>query len=131
MWRPLSDKTVQLRENAAANKRTIPKYAAAILATTFFIVVLFVIAYFDQQFGLAAIQAKANRPYSLQSASAPALIAIFGVTVFYMYFLFVKNRRVPVVYVCYDCQEAFQAQTTCPACHSSRVADIRHAEWIE
>lgn len=131
MWRPLSNERAKLRESAAANERTFPKFVAAFFATIIFIAALFGIAYLDQRFGSRSSMSRSDAPYSLQNASMPALLSIFGATVMFMYFLFVKNRRAPVIYICYDCQEAFHAQTTCPACKSSRVADIRNAEWVE
>jgi len=133
MWHALPKEVIQQRTNeiAAVKRRELPKSVAAIIATLLFIGGLFAIAYLDQQFGPRAVEIKTDQPYSLQNASLPALISVFGATVIYMYFLFVKNRRVPVVYVCFDCQEAFHAQTTCPECQSARVSDIRLAEWVK
>ncbi len=133
MWQSLPKEVIQQRtkEITTAKRRELPKSVAAIIATLLFIGGLFAIAYLDQHFGPRGVEIKTDQPYSLLNASLPALIAIFGATVIYMYFLFVKNRRVPVVYVCFDCQEAFHAQATCPECNSTHVSDIRLAEWVE
>ena len=74
---------------------------------------------------------KPGESFNLHNASALSLMAVFIATIAFMYFLLVKNRKPPVIFICYDCQEPFHVQPVCPACGSSNVSDIRFAEWKE
>ncbi len=107
----------------------IPKIVRSIMATAVYAAVLYGISWLN---GLGqADKIKPGESFNLHNASALSLVAVFIATIAFMYFLLVKNRKPPVIFICYDCQEPFHAQAACPACGSTNVSDIRLAEWIE
>lgn len=130
MWRRLPESAAQEIAGFIAKKPLLPRPLLALLATFLFIGAIAGILFLNNVLQTGAGKAPAQ-PFSLQNASLTSLIAIFAVTALFMYFLMVKNRKRPVVFVCYDCEEAFHAAAVCPACQSGNVSDIRFAEWIE
>jgi hypothetical protein len=131
MWYRLPDNIIQERTAILQKKKGIPKTIRAILATAVFAAVLYGISFLNEVLQRNTGKNNPGQSFSLQNASVPALIAIFLATAIFMYFLLVKNRKAPIIFICYDCQEPFHAQAACPACGSSNVSDIRFAEWVE
>lgn len=129
MWHRLPDDIIQERVNALETKRGVPRVAQSIIATAVFLAVLFGISYLNGL--LQGDKIKPGESFKLHNASALSLMAVFIATIAFMYFLLVKNRKPPVIFICYDCQEPFHARPSCPACGSANVSDIRFAEWIE
>lgn len=129
MWHRLPDDVIQERPNLPGKKPGVPRIVQSILATALFVAVLFGIAFLNGV--LQGDKIKPGESFNLQNASALSLMAVFVATIAFMYFLLVKNRKPPAIYICYDCQEPFHAQATCPACGSKNISDIRFAEWIE
>ena len=129
MWRSLPGDVIEERTRLIAARKTIPRLAASAIATAAFVAVLYGISILNSWIQGAKI--KPGEPFNLHNASALSLMAVFVATIAYMYFLLVKNRKPPVIFICFDCQEPFHAQPQCPACGSSHVSDIRFAEWIE
>ncbi|MBX3722721.1 MAG: hypothetical protein KF713_12840 [Turneriella sp.] len=127
MWRRLPEAVVAERAAIIARENKIPKLARALIATFVFAATLYGISYLDALWQRRPAAAEFN----LQNASLPALLAVFAATAAFMYFLIVKNRKTPVIFICYSCEEAFHAAPTCPACSGTDVSDIRFAEWIE
>ncbi len=123
MWRRLPEDIVQERSKAFAQKKGLPRTARGILAALLFVAVLSGISYLND--------VSSGKSFNLHQAPAWALICVFIATVLFMYFLLVKNRKPPVIFICYDCQEPFHAQPKCPACNSANISDIRFAEWVE
>jgi hypothetical protein len=124
MWRRLPDNIIQERTEAFERNKGMPRIARGIFATLLFTAVLYGISHLNNS-------DKAGQTFNLQNASVLSLISIFIATVLFMYFLLVKNRKPPVIFICYDCQEPFHVRETCPACNSTNISDIRFAEWIE
>lgn len=129
MWHKLPDDIVREKAKTFERKPKIPRLVQTILGTAVFLALLFAIAWLDETMGWR--KEKQAQGFSLHNASAIALGLVFIVTVLFMYFLLVKNRKTPVIYVCFDCEEAFHARPTCPVCQGTNVSDIRLAEWKE
>ena len=127
MWRRLPEDV--MRDRAALiekQKQAPPRWLQALIAVVVYAAVVCGILYLNHK-----IKGSADFSLSLQNASLTTLIAVFIATAAFMYFLMVKSRKAPVIFICYDCDEAFHIATTCPACNSGNVSDIRFAEWIE
>jgi hypothetical protein len=129
MWRKLPEDAIQQRAKDIEKKPRIPRLIQSAIATVIFVTVLYGISYLNGV--LQGDKIKPGQSFNLQNASALSLLAVFVATIGFMYFLLVKNRKRPVIFICYDCEEPFHAQPTCPACGSANVSDIRFAEWIE
>lgn len=127
MWHRLPDTIIAERTAAIKHGNKIPKFVRALIATVIFGAALYGISYLDALWQ----RRPAAMVFNLQNASLPALLAVFAATAAFMYFLIVKNRKVPVIFICYSCEEAFHAAPTCPACSGTDVSDIRFAEWKE
>lgn len=131
MWHRLPEDIIREKSKHFEKPPKIPRIVQTVFGTVIFLALLFAIAYFDKALGWRTGSDKPGQGFSLHNASAAALVSVFVVTAFFMYFLLVRNRKTPVIYVCFDCEEPFHAQATCPACQSSNVIDIRLAEWRE
>jgi|GEM_PF-3396718 len=130
MWRKIPDGVIQeIAHDIKEKKPGLPRTVQSIIATLVFMAVLYGIAHLNAI--LQADKIKPGESFNLHNASAFSLMAVFIATIAFMYFLLVKNRKPPVIFICYDCQEPFHAQPTCPACGSANVSDIRFAEWTE
>jgi hypothetical protein len=131
MWHRRPDTKLQEQEILAGQKKGIPRFMQAILAVLIYVAVLVGISYLNGFFPGPVSPEKQGLAFKLENASALTLVAVLIATVFFMYFLLVKNRKPLVIFICFDCQEPFHAQPSCPACGSANVSDIRLAEWIE
>lgn len=129
MWHKLPDNILREKLASLEQKPKIPRLLQTALAMAVFFGLLCAVAWLDEAMGWR--KGKQVNGFSLHNASAVALVLVFIVTAFFMYFLLVKNRKVPVIYICFDCSEAFHAQPSCPACSSTNVSDIRLVEWRE
>lgn len=129
MWHRLPDDIIQERTKLLEKKQGLPRIVQSIIATAIFVAVLFGISYLNGL--MQGDKIKPGENFNLHNASALSLMAVFIATIAFMYFLLVKNRKPPVIFICYDCQEPFHAQPTCSACGSANVSDIRFAEWTE
>lgn len=118
-----------MRDRAALvekQKQAPPRWLQALIAVVVYAAVLWGILYLNH-----ILKGNQDFSLSLHNASVTTLIAVFAATAVFMYFLMVKSRRAPVIFVCYDCNEAFHAAAACPACGSVNISDIRFVEWIE
>lgn len=127
MWRRLPEDVIRDRTALIQKqKQALPRWVQAFIAVMVYAAVLCGILFLNHK-----IKGSGDFSLSLQNASLTTLIAVFVATAAFMYFLMVKSRKAPVIFICYDCDEAFHIAETCPACHSSNVSDIRFAEWTE
>lgn len=127
MWRRLPEEIVRERTVLIEKqKQAPPRWLQALIALAVYAAVLFGILYWNH-----ILKGNADFSLNLQNASLTTLIAVFAATAVFMYFLMVKSRKAPVIFICYDCDEAFHAAASCPACNSANVSDIRFVEWLE
>jgi succinate dehydrogenase hydrophobic anchor subunit len=115
MWHKLPENIIQERIQGFEKKPGIPKLVQNILGTALFLIAVYGISVLDNSLALSRGKDSQPQGFSLQNASAVALVLIFITTAFFMYFLLVKNRKTPVIYVCMDCEEPFHAEPACPA----------------
>lgn len=126
MWRRLPDNIIHERTALIEKqKKSLPRWAQALIAFAVYVAALAGILY------LNSIAQKTEFSFSLQNASVTTLVAVFAATAAFMYFLMIKSRKPPVIFICYSCEEAFHVAAACPVCNSADVSDIRLAEWIE
>lgn len=128
MWRR---KTETGDQGSAAAPSKAVRFGQMAIATGVFIAALIGITYLDDILASLSGRPKNSDVFKLQNASALSLILILSVTVLYAYVLLVTLRPRQIVFVCFSCDEAFKAQSVCPNCGSTDVADIRSAEWHE
>ena len=131
MWHRLSDDIIQARTRLVEKKPVVPRWLQSVIAVILFGAFFYALSYLSETYGWFTAQNKAGQALSLQNASWTTLATVFIVTVIFAYFLLIKNRKPPVIFICYDCQEAFHAAANCPECNRSNISDIRFAEWIE
>lgn len=131
MWHRLPADVIAGRDHSNEMKKSPPGFLYALIYTMIFIAALVAITYLDEALGLGTAKHQHGEAFSLKNASPLSLVLVFAATALFAYFLLVKNRPRQIVFICYDCQEAFHAAEKCPNCGSTNVSDIRFAEWRE